>query len=66
VAILAAHDARNLLTDACLSLGLTLEAMRAEMSAFDPRIQHGASACGSDQDGGGHPHFVEGLHPHHA
>jgi histidine ammonia-lyase len=39
VAILAAHDARNLLTDACLSLGLTLEAMRAEMSAFDPRIQ---------------------------
>ncbi|EIJ45597.1 histidine ammonia-lyase [Herbaspirillum sp. GW103] len=39
VAILAAHDARHLLTDACLSLGLTLEAMRAEMSAFDPRIQ---------------------------
>ncbi|MGU7748567.1 aromatic amino acid lyase, partial [Enterobacter hormaechei] len=34
VAILAAHDARHLLTDACLSLGLTLEAMRAEMSAF--------------------------------
>jgi histidine ammonia-lyase len=39
VAVLAATDARNLLTDACLSLGLTLEAMRAEMSAFDPRIQ---------------------------
>jgi histidine ammonia-lyase len=39
VAVLAARDARNLLTDACLSLGLTLEAMRAEMSAFDPRIQ---------------------------
>jgi len=38
VAVLAAHDARNLLSDACLSLGLTLEAMRAEMSAFDPRI----------------------------
>jgi histidine ammonia-lyase len=39
VAVLAAADARNLLTDACLSLGLTLEAMRAEMAAFDPRIQ---------------------------
>jgi len=39
VAVLAAKDARDLLTDACLSLGLTLEAMRAEMSAFDPRIQ---------------------------
>jgi histidine ammonia-lyase len=39
VAVLAARDARDLLTDACLSLGLTLEAMRAEMSAFDPRIQ---------------------------
>ena len=38
VALLAASDARNLLSDACLSLGLTLEAMRAEMSAFDPRI----------------------------
>ncbi|MBI3228685.1 MAG: aromatic amino acid lyase [Burkholderiales bacterium] len=38
VAMLAAHDARNLLHDACISLGLTLEAMRAEMSAFDPRI----------------------------
>jgi histidine ammonia-lyase len=38
VAALAAHDARNLLADACLSLGLTLEAMRAEMSAFDERI----------------------------
>lgn len=38
VALLAAADARNLLSDACLSLGLTLEAMRAEMAAFDPRI----------------------------
>ncbi|MDB5729438.1 MAG: hutH2 [Noviherbaspirillum sp.] len=38
VAVLAAHDARNLLADACVSLGLTLEAMRAEMSAFDERI----------------------------
>jgi histidine ammonia-lyase len=38
VAVLVAHDARNLLADACVSLGLTLEAMRAEMSAFDPRI----------------------------
>ena len=39
VAVLAAKDARDLLTDACVSLGLTLEAMRAEMAAFDPRIQ---------------------------
>jgi histidine ammonia-lyase len=38
VAVLAAHDARNLLSDACLSLGLTLEAMRAEMSSYDDRI----------------------------
>lgn len=38
VAVLATADARNLLTDACVSLGLTLEAMRAEMSAFDERI----------------------------
>jgi histidine ammonia-lyase len=38
VAVLAAHDARNLLADACIALGLTLEAMRAEMSAFDERI----------------------------
>jgi histidine ammonia-lyase len=38
VAALAAHDARNLLSDACLSLGLTLEAMRAETAAFDERI----------------------------
>lgn len=38
VAVLAAHDARALLADACVSLGLTLEAMRAEMAGFDPRI----------------------------
>lgn len=38
VAVLAADDARNLLSDACLSLGLTLEAMRAEMAGFDERI----------------------------
>lgn len=37
-AILASHDARLLLSDACISLGLTLEAMRADMSAFDARI----------------------------
>ncbi|MFL9925720.1 aromatic amino acid ammonia-lyase [Herbaspirillum lusitanum] len=46
VAVLAAHDARHLLTDACLSLGLTLEAMRAEMSAFDPRIQQARPHAG--------------------
>lgn len=38
VAVLAAHDARALTENACISLGLTLEAMRAEMSAFDERI----------------------------
>ena len=38
VAALAAYDARTLLEDACVSLSLTLEAMRAEMSAFDERI----------------------------
>ena len=38
VAVLAAHDARDLLLDSCIGLGLTLEAMRAEMSAFDARI----------------------------
>ena len=38
VAVLAATDARHLLIDACIGLGLTLEAMRAEMAAFDPRI----------------------------
>lgn len=46
VAVLAAHDARNLLADACLSLGLTLEAMRAEMSAFDPRIHQARPHAG--------------------
>ena len=46
VAVLAARDARDLLTDACLSLGLTLEAMRAEMSAFDPRIQQARPHAG--------------------
>ncbi|WP_338849261.1 aromatic amino acid ammonia-lyase [Massilia sp. W12] len=37
-AVLTAHDARNLLHDACISLSLSLEAMRAELSAFDARI----------------------------
>ena len=46
VAVLASHDARNLLADACLSLGLTLEAMRAEMSAFDPRIHQARPHAG--------------------
>ncbi|HEX7643912.1 MAG TPA: aromatic amino acid ammonia-lyase [Burkholderiaceae bacterium] len=46
VAVLAAHDARNLLSDACISLGLTLEAMRAEMSAFDPRIHQARPHAG--------------------
>ncbi len=38
VAALAAHDARALTENACIALGLTLEAMRAETSAFDERI----------------------------
>jgi histidine ammonia-lyase len=38
VAVLAAHDARVLTETSCIGLGLTLEAMRAEMSAFDERI----------------------------
>ncbi|HJV84136.1 MAG TPA: aromatic amino acid ammonia-lyase [Noviherbaspirillum sp.] len=46
VAVLAADDARNLLSDACLSLGLTLEAMRAEMSAFDERIHRARPHAG--------------------
>ena len=46
VAVLVANDARNLLTDACLSLGLTLEAMRAEMAAFDDRIQQARPHAG--------------------
>jgi histidine ammonia-lyase len=46
VAVLAAADARNLLTDACLSLGLTLEAMRAEMAGFDPRIHQARPHAG--------------------
>ncbi|MGZ3158117.1 MAG: HAL/PAL/TAL family ammonia-lyase [Burkholderiaceae bacterium] len=46
VAVLATDDAHNLLTDACLSLGLTLEAMRAEMSAFDARIHQARPHAG--------------------
>jgi histidine ammonia-lyase len=46
VAVLAAHDARSLLSDACVSLGLTLEAMRAEMSAFDDRIHQARPHAG--------------------
>jgi histidine ammonia-lyase len=46
VAVLAAHDARMLLSDACLSLGLTLEAMRAEMAAFDDRIHQARPHAG--------------------
>jgi histidine ammonia-lyase len=46
VAVLAARDARDMLSDACLSLGLTLEAMRAEMSAFDERIHRARPHAG--------------------
>jgi histidine ammonia-lyase len=46
VAVLAAHDARDLLSDACISLGLSLEAMRVEMSAFDDRIHQARPHAG--------------------
>ncbi|HEM62654.1 MAG TPA: aromatic amino acid lyase, partial [Chloroflexi bacterium] len=38
IAILAAHDARQLLANAEIALALSLEAMRGELAAFDPRI----------------------------
>ncbi len=38
VAVLSAWDARHLLMDACISLGLTLEALRADRTAFDSRV----------------------------
>lgn len=37
-AVLAAYDARSLLTDATISLGLTLEALRGELSCFEDRV----------------------------
>jgi histidine ammonia-lyase len=46
VAILAAHDARNLLTDACLSLGLTLEAMRRDVGLRSAHPWPGAPHAG--------------------
>lgn len=36
-AVLVAHDARALLTDATISLGMTLEALRGELSCFEDR-----------------------------
>lgn len=44
--ILATHDAHALLANACIGLGLTLEAMRAEMSAFDARIHQARPHAG--------------------
>jgi histidine ammonia-lyase len=38
VAVLAAHDAGQLLANAEIALALSLEAMRGELAAFDPRI----------------------------
>lgn len=37
-AVLAAYDARLLLTDATISLGMTLEALRGELSCFEDRV----------------------------
>ncbi len=39
LAALAAHDARRLLKTVDIALCLTLEAMRGELAAFDPRLQ---------------------------
>lgn len=38
LAVLAAHDARHTLAQADIALALSLEAMRGELAAFDPRI----------------------------
>jgi histidine ammonia-lyase len=38
IAILAAHDARQILANAEIALALSLEAMRGELAAFDARI----------------------------
>lgn len=38
VAVLAAEEARNVLVSADIALALSLEAMRCEMAAFDPRV----------------------------
>jgi len=38
IAVLAAHDARRVLKTADIALGLSLEAMRGELNAFDERI----------------------------
>src|SRR5712692_8394645 len=60
VAVLAAHDARNLLSDACLSLGLTLEAMRAEMAAFDDRIHQARPHAGQIKTAAIMRHLLDG------
>jgi histidine ammonia-lyase len=60
VAVLAAHDARMLLADACVSLGLTLEAMRAEMAAFDPRIHQARPHAGQIKTAAIMRHLLQG------
>jgi histidine ammonia-lyase len=60
VALLAASDARNMLSDACLSLGLTLEAMRAEMAAFDPRIHEARPHAGQIKTAAIVRHLLQG------
>jgi histidine ammonia-lyase len=52
VAVLAAHDSRTMLVDACIGLGLTLEAMRAETSAFDERIHRARPHAGQIKTAG--------------
>lgn len=38
LAVLATHDARRILKTADIALALTLEALRGELAAFDPRV----------------------------
>ncbi len=46
VAVLAAEEARNVLVSADIALALSLEAMRCEMAAFDPRVHEARPHAG--------------------
>ncbi|HEY5799973.1 MAG TPA: aromatic amino acid ammonia-lyase, partial [Burkholderiaceae bacterium] len=60
VALLAADEARKLTADSCISLGLTLEAMRAEMAAFDERIHRARPHKGQVKTAAIVRHLLEG------
>lgn len=49
LAVVAAHDARNLVTHSILALALTLEAVRGASHAFDERIHRAARHQGQQQ-----------------